>query len=142
MLPATKPTVVFDTYAQSVNDFLNAKEGAGKLFGNFVFLLILLNVVAVVLETVPDVGEWGKNYFNIFEAFSVVVFTLEYVLRVFSVVKDPEHFYSRYFYCTTFFGIVDLVAILPWYIQEIWFSHDADMAVIFRIFRLFRILQF
>eukprot|EP00945_MAST-04E_sp_MAST-4E-sp1_P004574 g4574.t1 len=144
VLPDEKPTVLFDGFAQGVNDFLNAKQGAGKLFGHFVFVLILLNVVAVVVETVPDVGEWGQKngeFFNVFEAFSVAVFTLEYIMRVFSVVKDPEHFYSRYFYCTTFFGVVDLIAILPWYIQVIWFPHDANMAVIFRIFRLFRVLQ-
>ena len=71
----------------------------------------------------------------------MIVFSIEYLARVFSVVKDPEHFYSRYFYCTTFFGVVDFIAVAPWYVQQIFFSHDHDMAVVFRVFRLFRVLQ-
>ena len=141
-LPEQVPTVVFDAMATKVHRFLNATDGAGKAFNGVIFVLIVLNVCAVVLETIPGINEqWGEHNFNIFEAFSVIVFTIEYLLRVFSVVKDREHFYSRYFYCTTFFGIVDLLAILPWYIQVIFFPHNASMAVIFRIFRLFRVLQ-
>lgn len=143
-LPPNKPTSpCCDGLMQTVNDFLNAKEGAGKLFSNFIFLLIILNIFAVILETVPDINEsWGENGFNLFEAFSVIVFTIEYLGRVFSVVKDPEHFYSRYFYCTTFFGVVDFIAVAPWYAQQIFFPHDHNMAVVFRVFRLFRVLQF
>ena len=143
VLPDEKPrSPCCDGLMQSVNDFLNAKEGCGRFFNNFVFILIILNVLAVILETIPDINQsWGENAFNVFEAFSVIVFSIEYLARVFSVVKDPEHFYSRYFYCTTFFGVVDFIAVAPWYVQQIFFSHDHDMAVVFRVFRLFRVLQ-
>ena len=142
-LPTQKPvSPCCDGLMQSVNDFLNAEEGLGKWFSNFIFVLIIANIFAVVLETIPDINEsWGEHAFNTFEAFSVIVFTIEYLGRVFSVVKDPEHFYSRYFYCTTFFGVVDFIAVAPWYVQQIFYPNDHDMAVIFRVFRLFRVLQ-
>ena len=78
-LPTQKPvSPCCDGLMQSVNDFLNAEEGLGKWFSNFIFVLIIANVFAVVLETIPDINEsWGEHAFNTFEAFSVIVFTIE-----------------------------------------------------------------
>ena len=84
---------------------------------------------------------------QVFEAVSVLVFTVEFGLRLFSISKDREHLYSQTFYLTTFFGVVDTLSFLPWYVQQIGIGlglldEDAsDAAAVFRIFRLFRILQ-
>lgn len=68
----------------------------------------------------------------------------DYGLRLFSARKSREALYSPLVYATTFFGIVDLISVLPWYIQIVLArtGHlNGDEAKIFRIFRIFRVLQ-
>lgn len=68
----------------------------------------------------------------------------EYLLRLFSAPKSHTALFSSWVYATTFFGIVDLLSIAPWYIQQILTTMNqlnGDEAQIFRIFRIFRILQ-
>jgi len=63
---------------------------------------------------------------------------------MFSVTKDKQHLYSRWYYATTFFGIVDLMTILPWYIQLIFEAAGhggTEVAEAFRIMRLFRLFE-
>ncbi len=64
-----------------------------------------------------SIGLHMPQAFNVFEAVSVITFTVEYVMRILSVKKDRLHIYPRWCYVMTFFGIVDLLTILPWYIQ-------------------------
>ena len=64
-----------------------------------------------------SIGLHTPQAFNVFEAVSVITFTVEYVMRILSVKKERLHIYSRWCYVMTFFGIVDLLTILPWYIQ-------------------------
>lgn len=69
---------------------------------------------------------------------------LDYILRLVSAKKSREALYSPLVYATTFFGIVDLVSVLPWYIQQILSRSGhlkGDEAKIFRILRIFRVLQ-
>ena len=71
-------------------------------------------------------------------------FTVDYILRLFSARKSREALFSPLVYAQTFFGLVDLVSILPWYIQVAMTSRgqlNGDEARIFRIFRIFRVLQ-
>ena len=85
--------------------------------------LIITNVIAVLVETVPEidrfVGNERGNFFDVFEAFSIFFFTLEYALRLFSAKKNLEALYSPWTYATTFFGIVDFLSTAPWYIEQI-----------------------
>ena len=63
-------------------------------------------------------------------------------MRLFSANKDPEHNFSRLFYATTFFGLIDFAAIAPYYVQQILTGADVSFdASIFRVLRLFRIFQ-
>ena len=153
-----------DQLQTSINDLLNGyKTGpnssrdvgslcssASKPFRVLILLLIISNIAAVILETIPhidqSVGNAPGNFFDVFEAFSVSIFMLEYLLRLFSVVKDREHLYSIWFYATTFFGIVDLLACAPFFVEQILLSsslitRSSDSVTVFRLFRIFRILQ-
>lgn len=148
-----------DKWQQNVNEFLNGKtasEGhhhwsrAAFVSRIFIFTLILANILAVLLESVPKidqyVGNKPGNFFDQFEFYSVIIFALEYFLRLFCAPKSREALYSTYVYATTFFGIVDFLSIAPWIIERSLIatgSIDAggDNARIFRIFRIFRILQ-
>lgn len=113
------------------------------------FVLIVANVIAVVAESVPEidryVGNSEGNAFDRFEMISVMLFTLDYLLRLISATKSRKALYSPWVYATTFFGLVDIISIAPWYIQQYLVSTghsiNGDEATIFRILRIFRILQ-
>jgi len=114
----------------------------------FFFALIIANIIAVVLESIPEVDEYignqDGNFFDVFEAWSVFFFTVDYILRLLSARKSREALYSPLVYATTFFGIVDLASIAPWYIQVVLSKTgnlSGDEAKVFRIFRIFRVLQ-
>ena len=158
--PASPWGSTVDRMQVAVNEFLNGKQEtedgptewtpfsyASRIF---ILLVIILNVLAVLLESIPSidkaVGNQPGNFFDVFEAFSVMVFALEYALRLFCAPKNREALYSSWVYATTFFGIVDFLSTAPWFIQQgLIMSHvisaDDDIARIFRIFRIFRILQ-
>jgi len=146
-----------DQLQTHVNTFLNGTktpEGdvvrtpMSRLFRTAILVLILVNVISVIWESVPeanqDASSANVNVFEIIELIAVVFFTVEYLLRIFSVVKDIDHLYSRWFYATTFFGIVDLLSIAPYYIQLVLSANgveDDNVTAAFRILRLFRLLE-
>jgi hypothetical protein len=148
-----------DYWQNAVNDFLNGKKAAdgskqwtawSRTSRIFIFTIIIANIAAVVLESVPTidraVGNDPGNFFDTFEAFSVMVFAVEYISRLFSAPKNREALYSTAVYSTTFFGIVDFLSTAPWFFEQALFALGVltpgdDNARIFRIVRMFRILQ-
>lgn len=100
----------------------------GKIFDYTIQGLILLSLVAFSFETLPDNSPELKKLLSIFEYVSVIIFSIEYVLRIF-VAKKP----FRYIF--SFYGIVDLLSILPFYLTS---TVDLRAFRIFRIFRIFR----
>lgn len=116
------------------------ESGIEKVIHLFIISLILLNVVVVTLETVPWLYKDYYSYFHAFDVFTVVVFTIEYVLRVWSCTADERYrhpVWGRLKYMFTFAAIVDLLAILPFYIP---FLFEVDLRAI-RILSLFRFLK-
>lgn len=106
--------------------------------------LILLNVVAVVLETVPELAAAASGLFTAFEAFSVAVFSVEYLARVWSAVEHPDYGRSgsllgRLRFAVTPLAVVDLLAVLPSLLPMLGF--DLRLLRGIRLFRLVRILK-
>eukprot|EP00927_Polykrikos_kofoidii_P039095 TRINITY_DN3352_c0_g1_i1.p1 TRINITY_DN3352_c0_g1~~TRINITY_DN3352_c0_g1_i1.p1 ORF type:complete len:1262 (+),score=173.67 TRINITY_DN3352_c0_g1_i1:129-3788(+) len=144
-----------DSLQGQINEFLNGthsknrgnvkRSSASLMFHWLMLLLIFLNVASVLLESIPSVvATVGMSPFIGIEVISVLLFTCEYLMRLFSVTKDPVHLYSRWFYMTTFFGIVDVVTILPWYFELGMAAlgiPTADFSDLSRLVRLFRLLQ-
>jgi len=104
---------------------------SGRAFDWFVQGMILLSVVTFSMETLPDLQAGTRRVLNIVETVILTVFTMEYFLRI--LVANPKRDYIL-----SFFGIVDLLAILPFYII---FGVDLQVLRIFRMLRLFRILK-
>ena len=100
----------------------------GKIFDYTIQGLILLSLVAFSFETLPDNSPELKKLLSTFEYICVIIFSFEYVLRIF-VAKKP----FRYIF--SFYGIVDLLSILPFYLTS---TVDLRAFRIFRIFRIFR----
>jgi len=108
----------------------------------FLVALILLNVIAVTLETVDVFWQRYSGFFLWFEAISVAIFSAEYAFRLWSAVDDPrERFHhpvmGRLRYGVTFFALVDLLAILPFYLAILTGLDFGAM----RAIRLLRILK-
>ncbi len=113
-----------------------------KYFDFFIMGLILLNVAAVVLETVQSIYTPYASLFHAFEVFSVVVFSVEYILRVWSCTEDPrfkDPLRGRLRFMVTPLGLIDLMAVLPFYLPFV--SADLRFVRAMRLFRLFRVLK-
>ncbi len=106
-------------------------------------VLIILNVVAVMLVTVESIrAEYGELLAG-FEVFSVIVFTLEYVLRLWAIVEEPAYRHpvtGRLRYAVSFFGLIDLLAILPFYLP-MFVRVDLRTLRILRLLRLIRLVK-
>ena len=94
-----------------------AEEGdrVGKTIDVFLVSLILLNVAAVILETVAWVHDRYAAELHMFDVFSVTVFTVEYLLRLWVCTLDPKYSHplkGRWAYATSAMALIDLVAIL------------------------------
>ena len=120
----------------------------GDRLGNGIFagvlLLIVVNVLVSMLETVPALGTRYPRFFFWFEAFSVAVFTIEYVARLWSCTSDPAHSHpvrGRWKMMLQPMAIVDLVAILPFYLQVFLPGMDLRFVRVLRLFRIFRIFR-
>ena len=119
-------------------------DRTSRIWDLSLFFLVVLNLVAVALESVPTLQmSYGKWLYN-FELFSVVVFSVEYIARVWSapakrgVDFTDSPMKSRFRYIFSFYGLIDLVAILPFYIQALF--PGLDLRVL-RALRLLRILK-
>lgn len=123
---------------------LEARSSAGSI-GAYVswgmMALIALNVVSVVLETVDGLYRMYAGFFRWFEVLSVSIFTIEYVLRIATCTSDPDYrepFRGRLSYALSFLAVVDLLAILPFYLP---FILPVDLRFL-RVLRLMRLLKF
>lgn len=104
---------------------------AGRLFDYCVLGLIALSIVSLTVETLPGLPQWMVSALGVSEVVITVLFTLEYGLRV-AIAR------RRLAYMTSFFGIVDLVAIVPFYLA---LGLDLRAVRAFRLFRIVRLLK-
>ena len=104
--------------------------------------LIFFNVLAVILETVPSLTSTYHPYFNAFEVFSVLVFTVEYVLRVWVCDQNSQHtgIKGRIQFMLSPMALIDLFAILPFYLP-MFITYDLRFLRILRLIRVFRLLK-
>ncbi|MBX3267656.1 MAG: ion transporter [Acidobacteria bacterium] len=118
-------------------------ETIDRIVAFLLMLLIMLNVIAVVLESVDSIAASYASEFYYFEIFSVAVFTLEYLLRLWIAPLDPRYsgaVRGRIRYAFTPMAVIDLLAILPAFIP-LFFAVDLRMMRVLRLFRLFRLLK-
>jgi len=114
-----------------------------KLFDIFIMTLITFNVIAVILATVERFNLQYQYYFRIFEIFSVTIFTIEYLLRLWTCTINKKFRNSvtgRIKYTLTPFAIIDILAILPFYLPMI-IPLDLRFIRAVRLFRLFRLFK-
>lgn len=112
-----------------------ADTPAGKLFDVTLIVVILLSVVAVMLDSVASIREPYGDFLYGLEWFFTVLFTVEYILRLLCVGSPLR-------YARSFFGVVDLLAVLPTYLSLLVPGSQYLLVIrILRILRIFRVLK-
>ena len=113
----------------------SANTKAGKIFDLTLLWVILLSVLTVILESIPELGRQYNMFFNRLEWIFTLLFTLEYILRI---AISPKPF--RYVF--SFWGIIDFLAAIPMYFSLIFPGLQFVLVIRFlRFFRVFRILK-
>ena len=120
----------------------DTKNVTTKYFNIFIVALILLNIIAFFLELIMNTTSY-KVFLRTFEIFSITIFTVEYVLRIWSCTLDKKYQNSiqgRVKFAFTPLAILDLLVLLPFYLTAIPLDLRVLRAV--RLFRILRILKF
>ena len=107
----------------------------GKYFDYFIQSLILLSLIAFTIETLPNNSESTVQLLGLFELICIIIFSIEYLLRIF-VAKNPLK------YIFSFYGIIDLLAIIPFYLKGAFDLRALRVFRIFRIFRAFKLIRY
>jgi voltage-gated potassium channel len=108
---------------------------AGKTFDVFLLWAIMFSVIVVMLESIPEVGEKLSSVFFTLEWILTIIFSLEYLLRLWISPKPINYVFS-------FWGLIDLMSILPTYLSLFVLGYHYLLIVrIFRLLRIFRIMK-
>ncbi len=122
------------------------EDRTSRIVDDAIIALILANIAAFCLETVPEVHEAYAWEFHLFEVFSVAVFTIEYFLRVWASVEVPflkrlPSWKARLRFARRPFLVIDLLAILPFYLGHI-LGIDLRILRALRLLRLFKLSRY
>jgi len=108
---------------------------AGKRFDIALMICIVLSVTLIFIDTIGTIHAQYGDYIRIGEWTFTVIFTVEYILRLYCSL-------NRLHYARSFFGVVDLVSILPSYLGLIFPGANLALAIrVLRLFRVFRVLK-
>ena len=112
---------------------------AGKLFDVLLLIAIIVSILAVMLESVEEFNRQYAQVFHIVEWILTIFFTIEYMLRIFCVYHPMK-------YMTSFYGVIDLLAILPTYLSLFFVNTHYLMVIralrLLRVFRIFKLTHF
>ncbi len=120
---------------------------AGTLIEVFLIVLILLNVVAFTLQSVPDIRKPFWFDFEVFEVFSVAVFSVEYLLRLWVSVEDPlvhekGRWQGRLVAALKPTMVIDFLAVAPVYFTVLFPVLDLRFLRLVRLIRLMKIARY
>lgn len=116
---------------------------AASLFDGFIIAVIAINVLLVILDTFRGIQDSARRVFYGFEVFSVTVFSIEYALRLWTadrIYPERTRAKARLKYIASFMAVVDILAILPFYVPFL-FPIDLRVLRMVRLLRLLRLLK-
>jgi len=106
-----------------------------KIFDVSIQVLVILSIISFSIETMPHLSPNTIHLLNGFEIFSIAIFTMEYLIRIYVADKKLAYIFS-------FYGIVDLLAILPFYLSLFFDLRSIKAFKMFRLFRLFKFIRY
>ena len=109
------------------------------LFDKFIYILIIANVIAMILESHVSIRSVYGSYFHIFEAISIYIFSFEYLYRI-RLSFQEKRMKGVYKYVFSVYGLIDLISILPFFLNQL-VKVDGRFFRILRLFRLTRIFK-
>lgn len=142
-IPGTGVTPIRDR-VHTLLESSHRRDVWGRRVDVLLITLIVANVIAVILETIPEVYAEHKAAFDTFEAISVAIFTIEYAARIWSApsgAPGASTAEARVGYLVSPAAIIDLVAILPFYLT-LFFSIDLRFLRVLRLLRLFKLTRY
>ena len=113
---------------------MNRDEKGRLFFGSYEYgiqALIVLSLVASAFETLPELDPLWRQALRMFEIATILIFSVEYLMRIYFC--SP-----RFSYAASYMGIIDLIAILPFFLMT---GFDLRSVRVFRLFRLVRLLK-
>jgi voltage-gated potassium channel len=121
-------------------------DRTGRVVGRLIVLLIVINLVAITLQTVPEFETWYAAWFLGIELVSLVVFTFEYGLRMWVAVEHAPYLHSdgwkaRLKYATSPVGVIDLFAVLPFWLAFV-LPAELKILLVFRIIRFLKLTRY
>ena len=122
-------------------------ERAARYCEVFIAAVVVLNVVAIILESVHELHEAYEVYFHAFDVVSVMIFSVEYVLRVWSygvkyAKEEGGAWRGRKEYLFSFYGLIDFFGTLPFYLQLLLPGLDLRFLRLFRLLRIFKLSRY
>jgi voltage-gated potassium channel len=136
-------------WRREVHDILEVggvAHPAGRVVNAFIVLLIVLNAVAFAAETVNDLAVRYATAFAALNVFTVIIFTVEYILRMWSAVDIPTlsrltPWRARLHFALRPIMVIDFLAFAPWYLQWL-FPIDLRILRVLRLFRLLKLVRY
>ena len=122
-------------------------QKAAWLFSWVLTLMVLCNVTAVILESVPTIEAQHRQALALFDLVSVVFFSVEYALRIWTAAerrRHPQHTAQRrrLGYMLSFHGLIDLLAILPFFLQSMLPGLDLRFLRVVRVMRILKLSHY
>ena len=134
----TNPKVALRPWQKKLHEIIyEADTPVGKLFDILLIVFIFLSVAVVMLESVKEINNRFGWLLLTMEWFITFIFSMEYILRLLCIKKKLKYAFS-------FFGVIDLIAILPSYLEFFMHTQSASYLAtirILRVLRIFRILK-
>jgi voltage-gated potassium channel len=142
------PPVGLKVRAYGILEGINPRDRTTQLFQLLMLTLIMLNIAAMVIETVKPIYEAHEHFFDLFETVSVVIFSLEYVARLWACTSSRKYahpVWGRLRFALTPLAIIDLLAVLPFYMPllhvDLRFVRGVRLVRLLRLLKLARYSQ-
>jgi voltage-gated potassium channel len=117
----------------------------GHMVNLYIISIVLLNVIVVILETEDSIQNTYGNFFLVFDGLTAIVFMLEYGLRLWVCTENPKYaspVRGRLRYARSFMAIVDLLAILPFFVQFLPAMRVLRLLRVARVLRLLKLARY
>lgn len=137
------------TFKLQVYDVIEASvrsDWKGRWFDLFMMVLIITNVIAVIIETIPGLDPDFHRSLEIFDTISVIIFSIEYLTRIWVCTENHEEGYDhpitgRLKHMISPLALIDFIAIAPFYLA-MFISVDLRFMRIFRLLRLLKLTRY
>jgi voltage-gated potassium channel len=121
-------------------------DRTSRIVGQFIVLLIIVNLIAVILQSMPNLADRYDPLFTAVELISLTVFSLEYGLRVWVAVDHPPYHHlsphqARLRFMLSAMGMIDLLAVLPFWFAMV-LPADLRVVLVFRVLRFLKLTRY